>query len=148
MANRDVFGESGFGYAGDLMTMRGPTGKRERRRLQPGMLLADGTIYTGSSQISGLKTLEAELEVEIKKLVAKLEETRAKIANLEEAVNDVEMVASPPAVKQKEPPPPPVEEKKPSAKKPKKAKTEQVKEDDSSPAPDSELHDDPGVQGA
>ena len=85
----NIFGDGNVGYAGDLMTMRGPTGQRQRRRLQVGMRLADGTIYTGESQIAGLEARAAELKEKIAQFEQELVTTIEKIRELKGPVQDV-----------------------------------------------------------
>jgi len=85
----NIFGEGNVGYAGDLLTMRGPAGQRIRRRLQPGMRLADGTIYTGNSQIAGLEARAVELQEKIAKFEQELAATMEKIKELKGSVQDV-----------------------------------------------------------
>ena len=85
----NIFGEGNVGYAGDLLTMRGPAGQRQRRRLQPGMRLADGTIYTGNSQIAGLEARAVELQEKIAKSQQELAATMEKIKELKGPVQDV-----------------------------------------------------------
>ena len=85
----NIFGEGNVGYAGDLLTMRGPAGQRIRRRLQPGMRLADGTVYTGNSQIAGLEARAVELQEKIAKFEQELAATMEKIKELKGPVQDV-----------------------------------------------------------
>jgi hypothetical protein len=85
-----VFGDASKGsYAGDLMTMRGPASHRERRRLVPGMRLADGTTYTGNSQLAGLEARIEELKSQIVALSEELTANQQKAEALRGSVKDI-----------------------------------------------------------
>ncbi len=67
---------------GSLMTMRGPHDRMTRRQLLPGMLLADGSIYTGHLRLTGILTEQETLKTQIVTLQARfnaLEEEREAI---------------------------------------------------------------------
>ena len=89
----NVFGGKGAGYATSLMTLRGPNDNRKRRRLQPGMRLADGTVWTGDSQVAGMEKAAEDLEKQILALQLKLADTYQKIKDIKGVTEDVALVS-------------------------------------------------------
>lgn len=89
-------------YARDIITLRGGKDARgqERKRLQPGDRLADGTLWTGNTRLDGLKKVAANLKSKIDNLQAELEKVMADIAKLEPIAID-ESEVNPPSPRKK-----------------------------------------------
>jgi chromosome segregation ATPase len=61
----------------------GPAGPRNRKRIQPGDRLADGTIYSGEAKLEALKKTAAALDQQIQQLMTQLAEVEKGIKALE-----------------------------------------------------------------